>query len=166
MRSLKVLLLAACFSGVAMSQSQAADLPKQGKFAAKFGWYAVGKVFELEKDHIFWVGEFSGTVFNDSGSGFMHMVSMVCPGSNDIHLDGQQGSADGYCVMTDKDGDKLYSVWSCKGPFPGPCDGDNKFTGGTGKYAGITGSNRFQGVTTAPTSSGYSTFMNGAWQLP
>ncbi|MEO8007529.1 MAG: hypothetical protein ABI728_03270, partial [Betaproteobacteria bacterium] len=29
--------------------------------------------------------------------------------------------------------DKIYSVWSCKGPFPGPCDGDNKFTGGTGK---------------------------------
>ena len=88
MRSLKVLLVAACLSAAAMSQPQAADLPKQGKFAAKFGWYAVGKVFELEKDHIFWVGEFSGTVFNDSGSGFMHMVSMVCPGSNDIHLDG------------------------------------------------------------------------------
>jgi len=61
MRSLKVLLVAACFSGAAMSQSQAADLPKQGKFTAKFGWYAVGKVFELEKDHLFWVGEFSGT---------------------------------------------------------------------------------------------------------
>lgn len=166
MRDLKVLLIAACFSGAAISQSQAADLPKQGKFTAKFGWYAVGKVFELEKDHIFWVGEFSGTVFNDSGSGFMHMASMVCPGSNDIHLDGQQGRADGYCVMTDKDGDKLYSVWSCKGPFPGPCDGDNKYTGGTGKYAGITGGNRFQGVTTAPTSSGHSTFMNGTWQLP
>ena len=81
-------------------------------------------------------------------------------------LDGQQGRADGYCVVTDKDGDKIYSVWSCKGPFPGPCDGDNKFTGGTGKYAGITGGNRFQGVTTAPTSSGYSLFMNGTWQLP
>src|SRR5579872_5865843 len=105
-------IVAACLLGGVLLPLQAADLPKQGKFTAKFGWYAVGKVFELEKDHIFWVGEFSGTVFNDAGSGFMHLASLVCPGSNDIHLDGQQGRADGYCVMTDKEGDKLYSVWS------------------------------------------------------
>jgi len=37
MHSLRVMLVAACLSGAAMSQSQAADLPKQGKFTAKFG---------------------------------------------------------------------------------------------------------------------------------
>lgn len=121
-------IVAVCLLGGFALPLQAADLPKQGKFTAKFGWYAAGKVFELEKDHIFWVGEFSGTVFNDAGSGFMHMASVVCPGSNDIHLDGRPGGAEGYCVVTDKDGDKAYSMWSCKGPFPGPSDGDNKWT--------------------------------------
>ena len=50
-------IVAACLLGSAvLSPSQAADMPKQGKFTAKFGWYAVGKVLELEKDPIFWVG--------------------------------------------------------------------------------------------------------------
>ena len=72
--------IATLLLGVA-TLGQTADLPKQGKYTGKFGWYATGKVFELEKDHIYWVGEFSGTIFNDAGSGFMHMASVVCPGA-------------------------------------------------------------------------------------
>lgn len=49
---------------------------------------------------------------------------------------------------------------------PGPCYGDNEWTGGTGKYAGITGRNRFQGVTIAPTSSGCAIRVGGTYDLP
>ena len=34
-----------------------AQMAKQGTYAGHFGWYAIGKTFELEKDHAFWVGE-------------------------------------------------------------------------------------------------------------
>ena len=42
-----------------------AQLAKQGTYSGKFGWYAVGKGFEIEKrkihmdDHIKTIGEFS-----------------------------------------------------------------------------------------------------------
>ena len=70
------------------------------------------------------------------------------------------------CIVTDKEGDKAFSTWTCKGPFPGPCDGEAKWFGGTGKYSGITGGNRFQGMTTAPTSSGYAIWTDGSYKLP
>jgi hypothetical protein len=143
----------------------AADLAKSGKYTGKFGWYSVGKGFEMEQNHLFWVGEFSGAFFNDKSGGFMDLASVVCPGSNDVFLDGKAGDAKGYCIMTDKQGDKAYLVWKCNGSFPGPCNGDFQWTGGTGKYSGIKGNNKFYGVTIAPTASGYSVW-EGGWELP
>src|SRR4249920_1763719 len=92
-------------SGIALSvvaaATSAADLPKQGSFEGTFGWFAVGKTFELEKGHIYWVGEFSGTTFNSKGQGFMHNGSLICPGSNDIYFEGGPGGAEGHCIFTD-----------------------------------------------------------------
>jgi hypothetical protein len=152
-------LLAPGFQGIA------ADLPKKGKFTGNFGWYAVGKPHELEQNHLYWVGEFGGTFFNDDGKGFMHQSSIVCPGTNDIRLDGSPGGAQGNCIVTDKEGDKAFLWWKCVGPFPGPCNGDFQWTGGTGKYAGIKGNSKFYAVTIAPTSSGYSVWT-ASWELP
>jgi hypothetical protein len=42
------------------------------KAVGEFGWFGVGKAYEIEKGHIYWVGEFSGTFFNDKGAGGLH----------------------------------------------------------------------------------------------
>ena len=86
-----------------------AQMAKQGTYAGNFGWYAIGKTFELEKDHAFWVGEFSGTFFNEAGQGFLHGTSWVCPGVNDL-TNGASTASQGYCVVTDKEGDKAFLV--------------------------------------------------------
>ena len=39
------------------------------KVVGEFGWVAVGKAHQVEKGHFYWVGEFSGTFFNDKGKG-------------------------------------------------------------------------------------------------
>jgi hypothetical protein len=39
------------------------------KVTGEFGWFGVGKAQQLEKGHVFWVGEFSGT---GQGSLFRH----------------------------------------------------------------------------------------------
>lgn len=138
-----------------------AQLEKQGTYTSQFGWYASGKTYEVEKDHALFVGEFSGTNFNDAGRGFGHLVSVVCPGINDINKGAQ--TAHGYCTLTDHGGDKLFAVWKCQGS---PCcDGDFQWIGGTGKYAGISGANAFYAVTLVPTLSGYS-IWKGEWKLP
>lgn len=151
--------------GFLVSYASAADLPKKGKFSGNFGWYATGKSHEIEQNHLYWVGEFAGTFFNDDGKGFMHQSSIVCPGTNDIRLDGSLGGAHGNCIVTDREGNKAFLTWKCSGPFPGPCNGEFQWIGGTGKFTGIRGNSKFYAVTIAPTSSGYSVW-NASWELP
>ena len=90
--------------------AQQTQLPKQGQFSGKFGWWAVGKVYEMGKDHIYWNGEFNGTFFNDAGSGFLNGSSIVCPGYNELQ-GGISLTSGGRCVGTDMDGDKVFATW-------------------------------------------------------
>ena len=39
------------------------------KAVGEFGWMGVGKAYEIDKGHFYWVGEFTGTFFNDKGKG-------------------------------------------------------------------------------------------------
>ena len=32
------------------------------KVVGQFGWYGVGKAYEIERGHVYWVGEFNGTL--------------------------------------------------------------------------------------------------------
>ena len=136
------------------------QLAKQGKYTSHFGWYAIGKTSELEKGHTLFQGEFNSTNFNDAGQGFIHKASVVCPGVNDM-IDGVSRASQGYCIVTDQDGDKAFLVWKAGKGF----DGDFQWTGGTGKYTGITGNNTFTAFLIGPSSSGYSVWK-GEWKLP
>lgn len=153
--------------GVALSLNAAhsADSPKKGTFTAKFGWNSAGKTYEMEKNRLFWVGDFSGTLFNDKPGGFMDRAAVSCPGTNDIRLDGQTSSAQGNCIVTDAQGDKAFASWWAKGPFPGPFQGEFTWTGGAGKFTGIKGTSKFSAMMTAPTTSGYC-LWDATWELP
>jgi len=141
------------------------ELPKRGTYDAHLWWQASGKWFEVEKEHLFWVGEFNGTFFNDAGRGFFHRASAVCPGVRDVVK--RFANAHGYCVITDEDGDNATLVWKCRGIER--CEGDAEFLGGTGKYTGLRGSNTIYGVLRSSAdpegSSGYAVWK-GTWQLP
>jgi hypothetical protein len=163
---MKTFILCSLAAAILLTISAAFALEKQGTFSAHFGWYAVGKIYEVEKDHEFFVGEFSGTVFNDNGQGFLHLASVACPGVDDV-ISGIS-NAHGYCTITDHDGDKAFVVWKCKGKDPSRCEGDFQWTGGTGKYSGLKGNNTFYGVhrnIVGPTPQGYS-IWKGEWNLP
>ena len=65
MKSTRLLLSAAALSaGLIVSGGTRAE---DWKPVGLFGWFAVGKAQEIEKGHLYWVGEFSGTFFNDKG---------------------------------------------------------------------------------------------------
>ncbi len=141
-----------------------AQLAKQGTYSGWFGWSSTGTTQQLGKNHVFWVGEFNGAVRNDAGQGFMHHTGLVCPGSWDIN----QGisSAQGTCVMTDRDGDNIFMKWQCTGKYPA-CPGAVELTSGTGKYAGIRGTHRFMGSgTISTTAQGYAVITEGTYTLP
>jgi hypothetical protein len=143
-------------------------MPKKGSFTGKFGWYAVGKVTELEKGRLFFTGEFSGVFFNDKSGGALDGIGVQCPGVNEIIFgaDGGKSVANGVCTLIDMEGDRIYSRWAISGSFPvGTEPADWEFTGGTGKYAGIKATGRFDTTVLAPTNSGFS-IWNMPYELP
>ncbi len=140
------------------------QLARRGTYSVHYWWQASGKWYAIEKDHTFWVGESSGTIFNDSGEGFLHRASAVCPGVRDVFK--EFVNAHGYCVITDEDDDKAMLAWRCKGE--GRCVGDAEWMGGTGKYTGLKGHHTVYGVVRSGNldgSSGCAVFK-GEWQLP
>jgi hypothetical protein len=115
------------------------------KAVGEFGWFGVGKAHEIEKGHVLWVGESSGTFFNEKGPGSLfHLAGVKCPGYNDLDFNNKKGKAGGYCIIRDLDGDQAYLTWRLDGDTENGT-GTFDYTGGTGKYKGITGSNKFVG---------------------
>lgn len=144
------------------TESGGADYAKW-KAEGEFGWFGVGTAHQIGENHIYWVGEFSGTFFSDQGDGgLFHRAAVKCPGFNDLNFATNKGAAAGYCVITDTDGDTAVLSWSCAGEAGPSCDGTFTYTGGTGKYKGISGSNTFTGVTQVNhpdgTASGFATW--------
>jgi len=130
------------------------------KVTGQFGWFGVGKAQQIEKGHIFWVGEFSGTFANDKGKGSpLDQTGWKCPAFQDLDLNQKKGKAAGYCLVSGHGGDQAYLSWRCEGD-PQTCHGTFEYTGGTGKFQGISGSNTFVGHTQVNwpdgTASGYS----------
>jgi CubicO group peptidase (beta-lactamase class C family) len=124
-------------AGLFANPAAAQDWKPQGQF----GWFAVGKVIELQKGHYFWTGEFSGTFFSDKGpGGVMHGAGVKCPGWNDANIAAAKGKAAGYCIVSDADGDIAWLSWSVEGDTRAS-KGTFEWTGGTGKYKDIKGSN-------------------------
>jgi hypothetical protein len=62
-----------------------------------------------------------------------------------MDMNNKKGILAGYCVISDPDGDQAYLKWQAQGDtitFPGTFE----YTGGTGKYQGISGRNTFVGT--------------------
>jgi hypothetical protein len=118
------------------------------KVTGAFGWFGVGKTYQIEKGHFYFVGEFSGTFFNDKGDGSLFdKAGVKCPAFYDIDQNNKKGNAAGYCTISNAGGDQAYVSWKCEGDGV-HCNGPFEYTGGTGKYAGITGSNYTFSATT------------------
>lgn len=52
-------------------------------------------------------------------------------------VDGIATALHGHCIVTDKDGDKVFSAFERKGSAPGIIVGTFQWTGVTGKFTGI-----------------------------
>lgn len=132
------------------------------KVIGEFGWFGVGKAHQIEKGHFYWVGEFTGTFFNDKGKGSLfHRSGVKCPAYMDADFNTKKSKTAGYCIISDPDGDQAYLVWQAQGDTVSN-PGTFEYTGGTGKYQGISGSNTFVGVVHINwpdgTSTGYATW--------
>jgi hypothetical protein len=163
MRRTRLLLsMTALSAGLIVSGGTRAE---DWKPVGQFGFFGVGKAYEIEKGHFYWVGEFSGTFFNDKGeNNLINRAGVKCPAWDDQDLNNKKAKFGGVCTVTDLDGDAAYVTFQGTG-IPGVGKGGPgtfEWTGGTGKYKEIKGDGTFVGYTQVNwpdgTISGYSTW--------
>jgi len=121
----------------------------------QFGYYGVGHATEIEKDHLYWTGEFSGTFFNDKGpNSLFDRAGVKCPAFNDLEIAKKKNHAGGYCIIeVGSPADQAFAKWSCEGDVD-TCTGTFEYIGGTGKFQSASGSNTFKATNTAPWKDG------------
>jgi hypothetical protein len=122
--------------GLSVAPASAETQQTVKAFAA---WQGRGQIFETGPTRATFVGSFSGMVFVETEKGPLDAGFMICPAILDVDLTSGKQEARGRCTITAKDGARAYGEVSCKGVHLVGCDGDFQFTGGTERFAGITG---------------------------
>lgn len=85
--------------------------------------------------------------------------ALACYGSNTMSPEGEQLDGSGTCEGVDPDGDIWWLWWN------GGMEGEFGFTGGTGKYAGITGGGTWKAQLRYPDGS-FTNDWEGSWTIP
>ncbi len=116
----------------------AQDLAKSGSISWHTAWKDVGEAQTVAEGHLQGHGSVVGVTFNDNGSGPLHLGAASCFYTFFV-IEGK-GSNLGYCAFGDADGDRIFTSFTGNVGVPDGDEGTNVIAGGTGKYAGITGS--------------------------
>jgi hypothetical protein len=114
----------------------AADLPKQGTDSFTNFWVATSATIQ-QGSRTFSTWEINGVARNDAGGRMFDLFGMRCIGL-------VEGLSDrGTCTYTDSDGDNIFAPFNGNGDGKGGEHGTYDVIGGTGKFAGITGSGEY-----------------------
>ena len=154
------LALCAVFGAAAL----AGELLKKGPYSTSWTFSGPYTVVQIGEEKWAWSSRFTLVVSNDAGEGVLHNMSGNCVG-----MGSQEPNApftdSGYCSFFDAAGDKIFAYWYEKETGKGT----TTLLGGTGKYAGIQGSDTYEYVYTpdAPegTFNGYG-HGKGSYTLP
>ncbi len=114
----------------------AEDLPKQGTYSTTWAFSGPYTVVQVGEDDWAWMSNFSILYRNDAGTGIFHNMTSDCIGLGH----GEEGN--GYCAWVDAEGNKIFSAWKDLGGGKGA----TTLLGGTGKYAGLQGSEEYDFV--------------------
>ena len=106
-------------------------------------WAGRGQIFQTGTASASFVGAFSGVLFVEKQKELVHGGNMICPGMMEIDLKDGKQTGRGRCTITNAGGERIFAEWTCSGTFAAGCDGDLKFTGGTGAFEKISGGGPF-----------------------
>jgi hypothetical protein len=102
-------------------------------------WEGRGQLFETGPKEMTFVGALSGVLYVKTEKGPLNSGRLTCPAIVVISIEDGSQNGTGRCTITSKDGARVYAEITCSGYHLVGCDGDLKFTGGTGRFEGITG---------------------------
>ena len=156
-------LVVICVSGL----SAQAQIAKQGAPRGIVSFYGSGTTQDYAPDMVVWSGKFLGQSVIGTGQGMLHYNAWDCTGEM-VTRNGKVVIADGFCAVTDSDGDKINLRWEVDEPLPSPAKFKTKGTylSGSGKYVGIQGGYNFICQAIADTGHYVCAMVGGEYQLP
>jgi hypothetical protein len=162
---LESVIFAAAIGALLAPPAAAQQSAKRGPFGGKWGGQWTGQAYELDKGHVFFLGAYNPVFFSDAPGGFLDKSAWTCAlvsGSvNGVHV-----ADHGYCIATDKDGDKAFAVFQSKGTAPGSGANTGQFTGGTGKFSGLQGRYPFRFTLIGNTPASWVVTEGGERRVP
>ena len=117
---------------------------EEGTVRATSAWVAEGRYFEVKDEQALFVGAFAGVMYVETRQGAIDAAQILCPGMIEINLNDGTQSGEGRCIITAREGAKVYATWRCAGEHFAGCTGTFTLTGGTGRFKGITGHSAFE----------------------
>jgi len=102
-------------------------------------WAGQGRFVPTGTGVMYFIGAFSGVMFVDSDQGPLNRAKILCPGTLEVEINGGKQQGEGRCLISLNETDQVYAKWSCTGVHQVDCKGPFTLTGGSGRFAGITG---------------------------
>jgi hypothetical protein len=107
--------------------------------SAVIPWQGQGQIFPIATDKLRFLGSIEGIMYLETADGDMDEAFVRCPIVQNIDPTDGSTSASGDCVIVVSTDDAAFAEIACEG-IAGLCRGEFKLTGGTGRFAGISGS--------------------------
>ncbi|MDW7710356.1 MAG: hypothetical protein SCH98_07750 [Deferrisomatales bacterium] len=115
----------------------AAELAREGDFSATYCFVGNSATLVESKTDLAFSFELTGPVRAETPGSFLDMTSVHCVGLGEIK--GGTPSGTHRCQFMDADGDRVFARFQAAGPKT-----TLEISGGTGKYAGISGAGETQ----------------------
>lgn len=113
-----------------------------------------------KQDHLLLLGESDGVVFNDNGDAFLHNARYQVGWMYDT----EGMVSGGYKTFTIDEQSKVFGKYEVTEATGAVYKGTWEFTGGTGRFAGITGQGKFT-FTTVAEGVGWD-LLEGSYEIP
>ncbi|MFO0997234.1 MAG: hypothetical protein U1F33_11180 [Alphaproteobacteria bacterium] len=131
-----LLAFAAILSGNALAAEEAT-------IRAFSAWDGQGRTIQTGENEATFIGAISGRLYVETDNGPVDVGQLLCPATARINLRDSSQSAHGSCTIVGTDSSRAFGDFQCKGVHLVGCDGELTFTGGTGRFTGITGGGHF-----------------------
>lgn len=150
-------LFGVCTVLLGASAASADEMPRSGEYAVAYTGVNTSPVkpMPIGQDRVVVPGHFTMTAMNAAGSGFLHNMAGRCVGMATLDNGAKTVENHGRCVYADAAGDQIFEKYDYPVQAQGPSlNGTAEWTGGTGKFAGISGDVRLTTARLNPMADG------------
>lgn len=118
------------------------ELPRTGEYKVIYTGINTSpiKPMPISQNQSLIPSQITTTAINSTGNGFLHNMTGRCVGAATVDSGAKTIENHGHCVYSDASGDQIFEKWDYPVQAQGTTlKGTAEWTGGTGKFAGVSG---------------------------